>query len=172
MRRPLSAPEAYVVLEPYYEAVRERFVEQGLERCRHVSLEIAGWVHDSERHYAATAPWGKLIVAAPELADLPDETVLAILGHEFGHATDFLYPGDFLFRRDELVRMMAPNPEDKRQLQAHAARMRVWKERDDDLVERTADAIGADVLGRPIGYCGPCKLQCFERGVRRPDGLR
>jgi hypothetical protein len=172
MRRPLSAPEAYVVLEPYYEAVRERFVAEGFERCRHVTLEIAPWVHDSERHFAATAPWGKLIVAAPELADLPDDSVLAILGHEFGHATDFLYPGDFVFRRDAIVRLAPPDPEDKRQLQAHTARMRFWKERDDDLVERTADAIGEGVLGRQIGYCGPCRIQCFDRGCRRPDGLR
>ena len=174
-RTALSRDEAYAVLEPYFLAVQERFVPR-FDKTRTVRFAILGEIHDKTRHFAA---WdGRAILAAPELAELPEETVLAILSHEFGHATDFLYPGEYVLVDGEGIVTMPPTPQDTRKLdkraaQALRARMHLWQERDGDTVERTADAIGESVIGRPIGYSGPCLLQTFERGMRpRPEGLR
>lgn len=172
----LTVEEAYAILEPYFLAVQERFVAEGAKRASNVRLEVAPWAHDTLRHFAATATTGSPVVVAPELAELPEETVLAILSHEFGHAVDYLYPGEYVLVDDgELVRLPPTPAHDlggKRGEQAYLARMKRWERRDDDAVERTADAIAEHFTGHAIGYCGPCDLQCFDRGVSRPDGLR
>jgi hypothetical protein len=174
----LTVEEAYAILEPYFLAVQERFVAEGAGRTGDVQLEVAPWAHDAPRHFAATATTGSPVVVAPELAELPEETVLAILAHEFGHAVDYLYPGEYVLVDDgelELVRLPPTPAHDlggQRGEQAYLARMRRWEHRDDDTVERTADAIAEYFTGHAIGYCGPCSLQCFDRGVSRPKGLR
>lgn len=116
------------------------------------------------------------MVVAPEIAELPEETLLAILSHEFGHATDFLYPTEFVLVDDgELVRLPSVPVKliDRKAEQANLARMNAWQRRDADTVERTADAIAERFTGHLVGYCGPCELQCFDRGHRpRRKGLR
>lgn len=176
VRSPISVEEAEAVIDVYFTVVKETFVRAGAKRVKKVDLEVARWVHDSPRHYAATEETGRHIVAAPEFAELPEPTLVAIMAHEFGHAVDFLYPGEFKLMDDgELVRMPAAPREliDKKAEQAMIARMRALRDRDKDTVERTADAIAEHFTGRKIGYLGPCELQCFDRGVRpRRLGLR
>lgn len=157
------------MLEPYFLAVQERFVAFGLERCARPSLRCAEWIHDSPRHFAACTDDGLQIYAAPELADMPDNTVLAIFAHEFGHATDFLYPAQFARTRNGAVQRDF-GAVSERQVRAWISG---WHQRDADAIEFAADAIAEHVLGIPIGYQGPCLLQCFNCGdSRRPSGLR
>lgn len=170
----LTDEEALAVLDPYFCAVQEQFRKKA-KRVSRVTLEIAPWVRDSPRHFAGCSESGTPIVAAPELAELPEETVLAIFAHEFGHAVDFLYPAQFAMTEEgELIRLpdVPDGKLDARGAEHHVARMRQWRARDADLVERTADAIAEEITMRTIGYCGPCHLQCFDRGRPRPVGLR
>lgn len=198
---PLTSEDGQAILEAYFSIVREAFIERGLAFVRDTEFEVRDWVHDSPRHYAATTEDGRLVIAAPELALLPPETIEAILAHEFGHVTDYRYPGEWRLADDELVRLpripkrlldhhrariektedelgarsSRQRREDKAGLQASqtaSARLQAWMNRDPDTVEFTADAIAEHVTGRKIGYCGPCLLQCFDRGRRRPRGLR
>jgi hypothetical protein len=175
---PLDVDVAEAVVSPYFKAVKEVFVRAGALLTKRVRLEIAEWAHDKPRHFAATDESGRLVVVAPEFANLPEGTILAILAHEFGHAVDFLYPARFLLVDDgELIEMPEVPPEgeliDSKAEQASIARSRAWRRRDKDLVERTADAIAEHFTGLTIGYCGPCELQCFNRGRRpRRSGLR
>jgi hypothetical protein len=168
--------EAEAVIEPYFLAVQETFVKAGAERCKKVRFEVAPWIHDSARHFAACEDTGRRMVVAPEIAELPEETLLAILSHEFGHATDFLYPAEFVLIDDgELVRLPRVPAKliNKKAEQANLARMNAWQRRDSDSIERTADAIAERYTGHLVGYCGPCELQCFDRGRRpRRKGLR
>jgi hypothetical protein len=173
----LSAEEALAVVDPYFVALKERASAWGARRVSKVLLEIAPWAHDSPRHYAACSTTGSPIVAAPEIAELHEDPLVAILAHEIGHAVDYLYPGEYLLVDDgELVKMPAVPASDlggRRGEQAYVARMRQWQGRDEDTIERTADAIAEHFMGVPIGYAGPCRLQSFERGERpRPRGLR
>ena len=166
--RELTLDESRMVVEPYFDEVKGHFVDYGLDRVARVRLECAGWVHDTERHYAACETTGRFIVVAPEFADLPEQTILAILAHEFGHAADYCYPGEFSLTRDGVVR---------RQLERHSEKqvrawLSGWQSRDDHAVEVTADRIAEQVMQMPIGYCGPCLLQCFDAGIRRPVNLR
>ena len=176
VRPALSVEEAEAVIDPYFLAVQEVFVGAGLTKCKKVRLEIAPWLHDSPRHFAACETSGRLIITAPEFAELPEGTLLAIMSHEFGHAVDFLYPGEFVLVDDgELVRMPAVPAKlvNKKAEQANLARSKAWEKRDKDTIERSADAIAEMATGHTIGYCGPCELQCFDRGHRpRRAGLR
>lgn len=164
----LDTEEALVVVEPYFEEVQDKFVDFGLERCRRTRLYCAPWVHDSPRHFAACEEDGLRIFVAPELADLPDTTVMAILGHEFGHATDFLYPAQFALGRGGIHRRDFDQVSEK-QVRSW---LTGWQHRGADAVEVTADKIAEHVLEIPIGYTGPCELQCFNAGHARPVGLR
>ena len=56
IRSPLTVEEAEAVIEPYFLAVRDVFVGNGATKCKRVTLEIAPWIHDSPRHFAATCP--------------------------------------------------------------------------------------------------------------------
>lgn len=164
----LPVDEALVVIEPYFVTVRDRFVRFGLERCSRTKLWCAPWVHDTPRHFAACTDDGLNIYVAPETADLPDGTVLAILAHEFGHATDFLYPAEFALGREGVTRRDFAAVSDKQT----RAWISGWRGRDEDAVEFCADGIAEHVLHMPIGYQGPCQLQCFNCGDGRPAGLR
>lgn len=179
IRSDLSCDEALAVLDPFFEVVREVFVayeraDGGSSRLQHVRVECAPWVHDTPRHFAGATEDGRRIFVTPELVELPENTVVAILAHEFGHAMDFCYPARYVWSPDGLiVQNAAPvSSAGKRHAQAIGAAMRQWRDRDADTVERTADAIAERVTGRSIGYTGPCRLQSLDAGTARPAGLR
>jgi hypothetical protein len=168
----LSLDEAFVIIEPYFEAVRERYVGSGLERCSKVRFFCAPHLHDTPRHFAACRDDGLVIYAAPELAapEIMENTILAVMAHELGHATDFLYPGEFAFGGDDAPAIRRDPESMKRK--HWVSWQRSWEVRDDDLVERTADAISHYALGFRYGYAGPCNLQSFASSRARPYGLR
>jgi hypothetical protein len=165
---------AALIVTPSFDAVRDLYCEaherlEGAKDMSVVDLRINQAMHDTERHFAACYTTGKRIELAPEAADLPLETLAAILAHEFGHASDFLHPGRWEFiARDKPARWVDADPSSGTAKAMHKR----WLERNDDEVEWWADAIAYAITGRHIGYCGPCLLQCFDRGVLRPRGLR
>jgi len=176
----LGPHAARLILDPYFRALREEFVADersrfGGSRLSRVRLDCASWRElggeCTARNFAAASEDGRLIVAAPELVELPEETVLAILAHELGHCYDFSYPGEWLLADGELVRVHA-DERDPMVERVRLARARAWRDRDEDTVERIADEIASLILGREIRYAGPCLLQTFDRGVVRPEGLR
>jgi len=165
--------EAAAIIEPCFDAVRDIFVEAhkslgedaGLAKVEFRVIEAA---HDTDRHFARTLWNGKRIEIAPEGADLALETLTPIIGHEFGHADDLLHPGRWVFVGREKPAQWVPedtSPKKKKALQ------RRWLARTDDEIEWWADAIAFAILGKRIGYCGPCLVQCFD-GAPRPKGLR
>jgi hypothetical protein len=162
--------EAHLILEPYFEVVRERYLDAGLERCEQTRLIIDRSMHDTSRHFAACQTDGKIIMLAPEMVELPEETVLAITAHELGHACDFLYPGEFAMAREDAPALRR-SPESMKAKHWHRW-LRDWEARDEDLVETTADAIAHYVLGVRYGYRGPCLIQTFGAQRLRPVGLR
>lgn len=165
----LEPAEAHLILEPYFLAMRELYLGAGLDRCERTRLYCAPWVHDTERHFGACRDDGLAIIVAPELAELPEPTVIAIFGHELGHATDYLYPAEFVLGRERSLTRRAREDGDDTQWARWA---KAWDKRDTDVIEITADQIAENVTGAPIGYQGPCLLQCFNRGMARPQGLR
>lgn len=164
---------ASFVIAPSFDAVRDVFDQacskfDGIALVTDVRLVINPERHDTERHFAACAVNGKRIEIAPEAADLPLETLTAILAHELGHACDFLNPGRWEFAgRDKPAKWV---PEAASADRKKAAQRR-WLNRDDDEIEFWADSIAYALTGKKIGYCGPCLIQCFG-GVERPRGLR
>lgn len=108
-----------------------------------------------------------MLVIAPQAAELPVVTLVAILSHECGHAADFLYPARWVCERGAPARWV----EEVDTKRARKLR-KLWNERSRDQVEWDADSIAWAMTGRKIGYCGPCLLQCFEGGGKRPKGLR
>lgn len=166
----VTLDEAFAILEPYFIAMQERFVEAGLTETKRVRLYVAPSMHDSARHFAGAREDGTVIMLAPEMVELPEPTTAAIIAHEFGHATDFLYPGEFVLgeNRSAVRRQRNGLENDDRWI----TWLKDWEKRDDDVVEYMADAIAERVTGRRIGYVGPCKLQTFDRGKARPQGLR
>lgn len=174
---PRGNDEAYAILEPYFLAARELFTKYcedlGLGRgVEKTSFECRSEMHDTERHFAGTTEDGKKVLAAPEMADLPEDTVAAIFAHEFGHAVDHRYPSYFILYEGELVYVGPVEGEDKRAEQARVARMRQWDRRGYHEVEVVADKIAEAVTGSRIGYSGKCMLQGLNRGVPRPEHLR
>ena len=173
---------ARIILEPFLKAAQEQFVQferehYGGKKLSYVRLECAPWAELEQegfdvRNFAGTSEDGRLIIAAPELVELPQESVAAVIAHEFGHAFDYLYPGRFALARGELLRFDDLEAEDKASQQARLARMQHWERRDRDTIETTADEIASLVLQREIRYAGPCLLQTFGRGMSRPSGLR
>lgn len=166
----VTLDKAFAILEPFFLAAQELFVEAGLGETKRVRLYVAPSMHDSPRHFAGTRDDGAVIMLAPEMVELPENTVAAIIAHEFGHATDFLYPGEFVLgeNRSAIRRQRNGLENDDRWI----TWLKDWAKRDDDVVEFMADAIAERVIGRRIGYVGPCKLQTFDRGKARPQGLR
>ncbi len=166
---PLSCEEAYVVLEPYYWAVRADYVKFGVGKVKRTQLFVAPQIHDSPRHFAACKDDGSAILLAPQLADLPPPIILAIIAHELGHATDFLYPGQFVLGKSGPARQRFEKEVEEKQW---AKWLKAWHRRDDDVVELTADAVSELVMGVAYGYQGPCLLQSFDVTHARPMGLR
>ena len=166
----LTCDEALAIIEPYFHAMQEVFVEHPeLARCGKTGLYVAPWVHDSPRHYAACRDDGKAIIVAPEMVELDERMVLAILAHELGHACDFLYAGEFVLGHErEALRRKREDFTDRQ----WSRWIKDWEQRDEDAVEFTADAVAQLATGLVIGYTGPCQLQSFERGKARPQGLR
>lgn len=166
----VTPDEALLILEPYFTVMKELFIEAGLTEVSKVKLYVAPVMHDSPRHFAGARADGAVILLAPEMIELPENTVAAIVAHEFGHATDFLYPGEFVLGEDRkaLRRQRNGLENDDRWI----TWLKDWEKRDDDVVEFVADGIAERVTGRRIGYVGPCKLQAFDRGKARPQGLR
>jgi len=167
----LTNEEAHAILEPYFEVLRdEYFMPAGMTLCRGTRLRVDPSMHDTNRHFAACQDDGRLILVAPEVAELPDTQVMAILAHELGHACDFLYPGQFAMRGEDEPAMWR----DPSELQERHWRrgLKEWQKRDDDLVELTADAIAHRVMGERYGYRGPCLIQDFSAARLRPVGLR
>ncbi len=166
----LTNEEALSILEPYFDAVREDYVAAGLTRCSKTRLVIDPAMHDTARHFAACQDDGLVILLAPELAEIDDKAVLAVIAHELGHAVDFLYPGQFAMRGDS-------EPAEYRSPESMKAKhwhrwLKDWEKRDADLVEMTADAIAHRVMGVRYGYLGPCLIQSFGARRVRPVGLR
>lgn len=166
----LSNEEAHAILEPYFEAVRERFIDRGLELCARTRLRIDPAMHDTARHFAACQDDGRLILLAPELAEQPDSVVMAIMAHELGHACDFLYPGCFALHAEDEPALYR-DPESMKAKHWHRW-LKDWERRDGDTVELTADAISHLVMGVRYGYRGPCLIQDFSANRLRPRGLR
>lgn len=162
------------VLDPHFDAVRDTFVEfspepgKRLSKLKKTRMVVEPSVHDSERHFARCRTDGLLIQLAPEAADLPLENLVAMLVHEFGHAADFAYPGDWVTPESQGGEAIWVGDRDDKPARKWR---RLWHGRNDDQVEWAADAIGRAVTGMRITYCGPCMLQCFS-GVGRPKGLR
>lgn len=173
-RAPLSDDVAFTVLEPFFVETRALFVEAGLRRCEKTRLEIDPGAHDTPRHMAGCTEDGLVIVAAPELAELPVDNVVAIFAHEFGHAGDFLYPTRFVVADGELVTAVERERASLDDMDQRGSynRRRQWEARDAHEVEIAADFIAAHVTGRVIRYGGPCMLQTYGPGKRRPRSLR
>lgn len=181
------------ILEPHFKAVQERFVafepEPGLRlvKLAKVKFIVDPKVHDTERHFAATRDDARLMYFAPQIVDLPPETLVAILAHEFGHAADFAYaarwfmpangPGCARWIKTNEVEKVAKNGA-RGDTSSFRAWSRSWAARDDegergrDRIEWAADGIAEAVVGKPIYYCGDPLLQCFCCGIERPAGLR
>jgi hypothetical protein len=167
----LSEEEVYVILEPYFD-VAKGFYSPIFKNIKNTRFEVSREAHDSSRHFAGCSEDGRLIVLAPQLVELSEDVVVAIILHELGHALDFLNPGTFIVERDKLVIYPDSRLEDKRQIQAKIARQKNWDNRDPYTVELTADLIAEKATGNRIGYVGPCYLQALNRGVARPKNLR
>lgn len=164
----LSEEQALAILEPIWAAICVIFAANSFPEPAKCRVEIDVNAHDSCRHFAATRVDGALMIVAPELADMPPETAEAILAHEAGHIVDFCHPGRFWFRRGKLEDV-APLPQKGRQ-----KILNLWAGRSDDEVEHVGDAIAERVMQRRIGYIGRpgCLIQTWDRGKKRPEGLR
>jgi hypothetical protein len=176
--RPLEIDEAAAVLQPYYEALQQRYVTAGLRRVGKTRLSIEKRAHDGGRHFAMCRDDGAVIVAAPELADQAEDIVIGILAHELGHAADYSYPCRYQLADGALIEWEHPDWVERARKEEGDARAlfnrsRQWERRVDDEIELTADAIATRIMARPIRYAGPCMLQSFRRGsAPRPVGLR
>lgn len=165
---------AAVIIEPYFDAVRDTFIdfspEPGirLDKLRGTRFVVSDKVHDTPRHYAMCREDGLLIMFAPEVTKLSWKRVVAIATHEMGHAADFLYPGQWVPPArscGEAIWVGRRNDKAARRWRG------LWHERTDDQIEWTADSIAKTVTGKTIKYCGPCMVQCFSGGRLRPAGL-
>lgn len=190
---------AHTVLQPHFDAVRDEFARfevtpgVSLSKLRRVQYVITSEARNSDRHFAATLDTGMSMVFAPQIVDLPVETLVAILVHEFGHAADFAYPACWTWPKSSPGVATWVGAYDEHRAAAWRfvfgkakARSRsggddrapsenwafAWNRRNRDQIEWAADAIASAVTGQAIGYCGPCMLQCFNGGMPRPAALR
>lgn len=173
----LEVAEAVIV--PHFDAVRDAYCEfrpesghSGLTRLRRTKFIIDPAMHDSPRHFAACRDDGMLMLFAPQLIDLPIETMVAILTHEFGHAADFAYGAAWYTDGSgpSPARWIGEHEDDR----GWRAWRKGWRQRGKDQVEWAADGIAQAVTGRRLGYCGEtcCMLQAFDQCQPRPAGLR
>ena len=161
--------EARAILLPLWKETCALFKSQGHPSPARAKFELDSSAHDSCRHFAGATEDGSVVVVAPELVDMPLYTVQAILAHEAGHVVDLSAPGHWWSPKSGeivFVETLATKG-----LKRHLER---WKGRSDDEVERVADGIAEMVTGHRIGYVGAasCLVQAFDRGARRPVGLR
>lgn len=136
----------------------------GLTQAREVTWGLDPTVHDTERHFAVTeamASSAPRILIAPELRELPDETIQAILMHEWGHAMDFAYP----------AMLQVGGPLHWGWWHPDARRLEQWKARDNFAIEKTADLLVLGFWGVELRYSGSLTLQGWS-GVLRPRDLR
>ena len=170
----LQERQAAAILQPFVEVCYQSFLNAGLDRLEDMVIRVTGKAHDQERHFAAASTDGNLILLAPQLIELPTETASGIIAHEFGHAADFSYPAQWVKTAGGKMKLADISRQGSRADDAFPKEwLRDWRARDDDAIERSADAIAESVLGRRIGYSGSCMLQTIGRGVRpRPEGLR
>lgn len=156
---------AEVMLRPWVGYIVDAYLRAGMAKLARTEWEITDEVRDDDRHFARCSTDGELIGFAPETILLPEATIQGVIAHEFGHAADFLYPGQFMLTYDDdpLVERVSSSRKSRRD----------WASRDYDEIERTADGIAEMVLGVSIRYAGSCMLETFGAGVRpRPVGLR
>lgn len=174
---PATFKAAEKMLHAIFGQLKQELVRKGFENLKPLRLEVSMTIRDTDRHFAACRDDGRLMVLAPDVAVLPARVCMGIIQHEFGHAVDFCYPGQLWLTPNGIRRRevgLRPNQGVPRDV------IRSWENRDDDLVERTADAIAEQVFGVQIGYCGPCRLQTLLTGSPedrncsrpRPVGLR
>ena len=190
---PLAPKEAQWVLENYWwEVIVPAFAAKGYDEPGRIrSLVIDPSAHDNCRHFAGTAQDGSKVIVAPELASMPDATVIAILAHEAGHVVDLSNPGIFWFRAKEsfyprdgikVAQMSAVTNKGNFRIfeclelpqKGFNKHIEDWKERGREEEEQLADALAEWVLGVKIGYVGShsCLVETLGEGVPRPVGLR
>jgi hypothetical protein len=168
---------AAAVILPYFDAVRDTFAafcpEPGtsLSRLARVRFVVDSAVRDSKRHYGATNEDGLQQFYAPDIIDIDEESLTAIIAHEFGHSADFAYPQRWILPSHGPAKAVWIK---EVQVEGGPARKwrTLWGKRTSDEVEWTADGIAQSVIGRPIRYCGDGQVQCLRGGVSRPAGLR
>lgn len=169
--------ESYALLYPAFRAVQDTWLEYRtpdgpLDELKKVKLVVDDAAHDTARHYAFCMESGRSIHLSPRMAhELPEETVMGILNHEFGHASDFLYPGRFVtaLRPGKPAKWI---DDDLVGLKDALRWQKVWLTRSIDQVEWAADSIAQLATGMEIKYCGSRILQCYSGTKRRPEGLR
>ena len=191
---PAESDQVASVIAAHWKRIVSAFEIKGFKQPGKTNrLRIdSGW-HDTCRHYAGARTDGKVLVVAPEIVDLPDVQISAVLAHEAGHFVDFDSPARYYFRppaevkartgaravciSDDVPTPLVPAliwfkelPDGK----ALGKYLREWKERSDDEIERVADAIASYVMGEKISYTGrpSCLVQTFGIGIERPLGLR
>lgn len=168
---------AAAIILPHFRAVQDIFSvfrpepKTTLKRLEKTKFVIDPEIHNTKRHFAATRDDGLLMLFAPEIVNLPTETLVAILSHEFGHAADFIYPSRWYTPSGgpTLATWIAEEGVDGRSFRIWS---RLWEKRNRDQVEWAADGIVEAVTGHKLTYCGDCMLQCFGGGEERPAGLR
>lgn len=164
----VDVDEATAILMPHWQEVVEGFGEAGYDEPARAEFVLTEDAHDSCRHFGAMRNDGLVLYVAPELVHMPVETIDGILAHEAGHSVDLQNPGIYWFRRNALFKAEELPSKGLRKI------LKAWRGRDDDEVERVADAIAFHALGVRIGYVGSptCLVQALGRGKRRPKGLR
>jgi len=166
---------AALTLEPYYDAVRDKFAEyepepgKRLIRVDKIVYVVEPAVHDSPRHFGACSEDGRLILFAPEIIDLEDEEALALIAHELGHACDFLYPAQWVTTGDPDAKATWIGKRDDKQARKWFS---LWSSRSRHQVEVSADSIARTILNKPIRYCGDCDVQCFRGTKKRSEEIR
>lgn len=166
---------ATALLAPFIDEVVAIFDAAGYRRLEGITIKVSEHEGGEGRHFGACRTDGRLIYFRPALVHLEQAQILGIIAHELGHALDFNYPGLFVRTSDGRMRLADSSkrgvPTGEQPIPQ--AWIDDWEARDDDEIERAADAIAETVLGVKIGYAGPCLIQTLGRGVRpRPLGLR
>lgn len=190
---PLSSEEAWAVLEPYWVEIVDTFKAKSLLAPSKITrVEIDPDWHDTCRHFAAATTDAKIVIFAPELADMPVPTIRAIMAHEAAHISDFAAPGIYWYRPIQAMPiregikatvfadvnakstkpvLMRVDKLPEKNLRKHMAD---WHARPTDEVEMAADQLAEFVMDQKIGYVGPkgCLVQSLGHGKPRPKGLR
>lgn len=167
------------IIQPHFDEVRNTFADfvpdgddRPMAKLRKVKFVVDPEIHNTPRHFAATRDDGLLMLFAPQIVDLPAETLVAILMHEFGHAADFSYPARWITPGERAGGKGDWIPSSGEELKEFRQWKKIWQTRSRDQVEWAADSISYRVTGLKLGYAGDCLLQSFLGGKPRPKGLR